>query len=92
MDNRERARARDKQQRRPISFEENHKNFIAVVRKRGNVSGHHGENERQRRKSEQEHIKHVTKKFVEFFSLVVQSNGKKMYKKRGGARAKLGLC
>ena len=32
MDNRERATARDKKQRRPISLEEKHENFIAAVR------------------------------------------------------------
>ena len=34
MDNRERAKARDKERRRPISLEEKLVNFIAVVRKR----------------------------------------------------------
>ena len=91
MDNRERARARDKQQRRPISLEENHKNFIAVVRKRGNVSGHHGENERQRRKSEQEHIKHVTKKFVEFFSCSRAKQWQKNVQKKGWCTCKVGF-
>ena len=33
VDRRERARARDKKQRRPISLEEKRENFIAVVRK-----------------------------------------------------------
>ena len=33
VDKRERARARDKKQRRPISLEEKRENFIAVVRK-----------------------------------------------------------
>ena len=70
MDNRERARARDKNQRRPISLEEKQKKFIAAVRKRGNISRQQGENERQRKKSEQvEHIhflhKTVTGKFLE---------------------------
>ena len=32
LDNRERARARNKQQRRPISLEEKHENYIAAVR------------------------------------------------------------
>ena len=91
MDNRERARARDKQQRRPISFEENHKNFIAVVRKRGNVSGHHGENERQRRKSEREHIKHVTKKFLEFFSFSRAKQWQKNVQKKGWCTCKVGF-
>ena len=34
----ERARARVKNQRRPISLEEKQKEFIAAVRKRGNIS------------------------------------------------------
>ena len=56
MDNTERARVRDKN-RRPISLGEKQENFIAAVRKRGNASRHQGENERQRKKSEQEHIR-----------------------------------
>ena len=40
VDNRQRARTRDKNQRRPISSEEKRKNFIAAVRKRGNASCH----------------------------------------------------
>ena len=40
MDNRERARARDKSLWRPISLEEKQKKFIAAVRKRGNASCH----------------------------------------------------
>ena len=34
LDDRERARARDTKQKRPISFEEKHENFIAAERKR----------------------------------------------------------
>ena len=33
MDNRERARVRDKKQRRPILLKEKHENFLAAVRK-----------------------------------------------------------
>ena len=64
MDNRERARGRDKKNKqRRISLEEKHENFIAVVRKMKNTSGHQGENERQRKKkSEQEHIQHFLHK------------------------------
>ena len=55
------------------------KAFIAAVRKRGNASGHQGENERQRKqKGEQGHIKRVTRKFL---VVVVQGNGKEMYQK-----------
>ena len=38
MDNKERARASDWKQRRRISLEEKHENFIAKVRKGGNAS------------------------------------------------------
>ena len=62
MDNRERARARVKNQRRPISLEEKQKESIAAVRKRGNISRQQGENERQRKKSEEvEHIHFLRK-------------------------------
>ena len=50
VDNRERARARDKNPRRPISLEEKQKKIIAAVRKRGNISRQQGVNERQRKK------------------------------------------
>ena len=60
LDNRERARARDKNQSRPISLKEKHKNFIAAVRKRGNASCHKmGGREKT---SEQEHIQHFLHK------------------------------
>ena len=39
-----------KKQRRPISLEEKLENFIAELGKRGNTSGHQGENKRQRKK------------------------------------------
>ena len=47
-----------------ISLEEEQKRFIAAVRKRGKASCHQGEikNERQRKKSEQEHIQHFLHK------------------------------
>ena len=61
LDNRERARARDKQQRRPISLAEKHENFIATVRKR-------------RSASEQEHMKRVTRKLLEFLVVVAQKD------------------
>ena len=52
VDNRERARARDKHQRIPISLEEKHKKFIAAVRKREMLAATiKGENERQRKKT-----------------------------------------
>ena len=66
--NRQRAIAKDKNQRRPISLEEKHNTFIAAVRKRGNASCYQAENERQRKEIEQDHIssiKRVTRKFPE---------------------------
>ena len=39
--------------------------YITTVRKTGKVSSHQSENERRRKKSEQEHIKRVTRKFLE---------------------------
>ena len=49
-------------------------------------SGHQGENERQWKKSEQEHVQHFLHKtcklgsFWKFHVAVVQKNGKEMYK------------
>ena len=62
VDNRQRDRAKDKNQRRPISLEEKHNTFIAAARKRGNASCHQAENERQRKESEQDHIQHFLHK------------------------------
>ena len=39
-----------KKQRRPISLEEKLENFIAELGKKGNASGHQGENKRQKKK------------------------------------------
>ena len=87
MDNREGARARDKKQRRQISLEEKHENFIAGVRKwemlaatKVKMSGS------EKKNSELEHIqtynispiKCVTRKF---YVVVVQNNSKKCTKK-----------
>ena len=47
VENRERAKARNTQQRRPISLEEKHQNFTAAVRKWKCYSGHESENVRQ---------------------------------------------
>ena len=49
MDNRERARARVKTKEINF-FGRKHQHFMAAVRKRGNPSGHQGENEQQRKK------------------------------------------
>ena len=62
LDNRQRAIAKDKTQRRPISLEEKHNTFIAAVRKRGNASCHLAENERHRKEIEQDHIQHFLHK------------------------------
>ena len=56
-----------------------------------NASGHQGEHERQWQKSKQEHIRHFLRKTCnEEVSVVVQNNGKEIYK-RCAARAKLFL-
>ena len=92
MDNSQRARARDKNQRRPISLEEKHKQFIAVVRKRENASYHRGENERQREEKVNRNtynilpIKRVTRKFLEvslcsFWKTTAKTYAKKAKKK-----------
>ena len=62
LDNRQRAIAKDENQRRPISLEEKHNTFIAAVTKRGNASSHQAENERQRKEIEQDHIQHFLHK------------------------------
>ena len=61
MDNRERARVRDKIQRTPISLEEKHENFIAAVRKSEMLAAtDQGQNERQWKQYEQEQFLHKT--------------------------------
>ena len=69
-----------------------------------NASGHQGENERQwktkqtKKKNKNTYdissIKRVATKFLEFslYIVVVQNNGKEMYKKKCAARAKLPFC
>ena len=64
MDNREKARARDKKQRRPISLEENMK-ILQQRWEKGEASGHQVKISGSHKKSEQEHIKRVTRKFLE---------------------------
>ena len=95
MNNRERARASDKKQRRPILLEEKHEKFIGGGggENMRNASGHQGENKRQRKKViwntyNISSIKWVTRKF---HVVVVQNNGKKCTKKCV-ARAKLSFC
>ena len=88
MENRERAKARDKKQRRPISSEEKRENFIAVVRNwemlattkvkmRGSKKKVNGNTFKI------SSIKLVTREFLEVSIHVVveQNNGKEMYKK-----------
>ena len=60
--------------------------FCSGREKVRNASGHQGENERQRKKVNKNtydisFIKRVTRKFLEVLVLVVQNNGKEMYKK-----------
>ena len=86
MDNRERARASDKKQRRRISLEEKHETFIAAVRKweiaaatKMKISG----SKEKKKKANRSiynifSIKHLTSKF---HVVVVLNNGKEMYKK-----------
>ena len=77
---------RDKKQRRPISLKEKHKNF----NKGGNASGHQGENEPQRKKSQQEHIKHETRTFLEVSGCSrAKQRQRNVQKKKCAARAKL---
>ena len=89
VDNRERARARDKIQRRPISLEEKHKNFIPAVRKRGNASGHQGENEQQRKKKMNRNTKCVTREFLEVSRCSPAKQRPRNVQKKCAARAKL---
>ena len=58
----ERARARDKKQRRPISLEEEHENFIAAVRKWEMLAATQVKMSGSVKKNEQEHIQHVLHK------------------------------
>ena len=46
-----------------------------------NASGHQGENLRQEKKVNKTSKKSVTRKFLEVSVIVVQNNGKEMYKK-----------
>ena len=62
MDNRERARTRDKKQRRPISFEEQHENFIAAVRICEMLAATKVKQTGSEKKSEQDHIQHFLHK------------------------------
>ena len=66
---RQRSRARDKKQRRHFFVGRTTWKFCSGGEKMRNASGHQGENERQWKKSEQEHdtsaIKHVTSTFLE---------------------------
>ena len=64
-DTRERATAKGKKQGHQFRWKKNIILYIAEVRKMGNVGGHQSENELQRKQSEQEHIKRLTKKFLE---------------------------
>ena len=91
MDNRERARARDKKQRRPISLEEKHENFISGEKKerraatKVKISGSH-------KKSEQERIKRVTRKFLEVSRCSRAKQRRRNVQKKCAACAKLLFC
>ena len=63
------ARERD-EQRKPISLEEKHENFIGSSEKMGNASGHQSENKqqcktKQRNTCDISSIKRVIRKFLE---------------------------
>ena len=90
MDNRERARARDKKTKDTNFAGRITRKFYSGGEKMRNASGHQGENEWQRKKVNRNSynissIKRVTRTF---HFVVVQNNGKEMYKKCV-ARAKL---
>ena len=76
---------RDKNKGDQFRWKKNIKNF----KKGGNASGHQGENERQRKKSQQEHIKHATRKFLEVSGCSRAKQRQRLYKKKCAARAKL---
>ena len=94
MDNRERARARDKKQRRPISLEEKHENFISGEKKerraatKVKISGSH----KKSQKSEQERIKRVTRKFLEVSRCSRVKQRRRNVQKKCAACAKLLFC
>ena len=57
-------------------------NFCSGGEKMTNACGHQNENERRKKKSEQEHVRHfLHKSFWKFHDVVVQNNSKEMYKK-----------
>ena len=62
MDNRERAKARDKERRRPISLEEKLVNFIAVVTKREMLAATKVKMSGSEKKIEQEHMRYLLHK------------------------------
>ena len=63
---------------RHFLLEEQHENFVAAVTMLAMV-----ENERQWKKGEQEHVRHFLhkKRLWTFHVVVVQNNGKEIYKK-----------
>ena len=82
-------------------LEEQHENFVAAVTKWEMLAATNqmqGENKRQWKKVNENRygissIKGVTKRsFWKFHVLVVQNNGKEMYKKKCAAREKLLFC
>ena len=87
-----------KNKQRRISLEEKHENFIAVVRKMKNTSGHQGENERQRKKKVNRNtynissIKPFTRKFLEVSRYSRAEQGQRNVLKKCAARAKLFFC
>ena len=81
MDNRERAKVRDKKQWTPISSGEKHENFIAGVRRWERLAATEVKMSGSKKKvnentSNISSIKRVTRKF---HVIAVQNNGKQMY-------------
>ena len=93
-DNRERARDRDKKQRRPISFEEKHENFIAAVRKREMLAATKVKKSGSEKKKANRmaynicSIKRVTRKFLEVSRCRRAKQRQRNLQKRCAARAK----
>ena len=72
-----------KAEKSDIFYWGNNIKFCSGGEKIRNESGHLGENERQWKKSEQEHVRQFLHKTCarKFLVVVVQNNGKEMYKK-----------
>ena len=90
MDNRKRAKAKGKKKGDQFRWKK-HRTilYITAVIKWRDVSVHQSRKERQRKKSEQEHIKPVTRKFVEVSRCSRAKQRQRNVLKKCAARAKL---